>query len=322
MRHTLTLIACLALSPAAADVAKVIDSQILPGYVAFAASTATLRNTAAADCDTTEVRPAWNAAFDDWMTVSHFRFGPVEQDGRAQTIAFWPDERGATPKALAALIATPLPADMAQVSIAARGLFGLEFLLYDPQFDTADAANCDVLRALSVDLASIAAAIAADWQNGYAKTMRDAGAAGNATYLAPREAVQAIYTATVNGFEVTADDRLQRPMGTFERPRPTRAEAWRSARSQRNVQLSLAALHQTATALADTPIPLTDAALNRAAHLAETLDDPDFAGVADPQGRLKLEILEQAVRAAEDAVVAELGPLLNIDAGFGVGDGD
>lgn len=321
MKHILTLIATLTMTPAFADVAKVIDTQILPGTAAFAASTATLRNTAAADCDAAAVRPAWNTAFDDWMTISHFRFGPVEQDGRAQTIAFWPDERGATPKALLALIAAP-DTDMAQVSIAARGLFGLEFLLYDPAFDTADLATCTALRALTADLADIASAVADDWQSGYADTMRTAGEPDNATYLAPREARQAIYTALVTGFDFDADSRLARPMGTFDRPRPTRAESWRSARSQRNLELSLAALHQTATALADTPTPQTDVALTRAMDLAQTLDDPDLAGVADPQGRLKVEILEQAVRTAQAAMMIEIGTMLDTSTGFGVGDGD
>ncbi len=321
MKLILTLMATVTVTPAFADVAKVIDAQILPGTTAFAASTATLRNTAAADCDVAAVRPAWNVAFDDWMTISHFRFGPVEQDGRAQTIAFWPDERGATPKALMALVAAP-DTDMAQVSIAARGLFGLEFLLYDPAFDTTDPATCTALRALTADLADIAAAVSDDWQDGYAHTMRTAGEPDNATYLAPREARQAIYTALVSGFDFDADSRLARPMGTFDRPRPTRAEAWRSARSQRNLELSLAALHQTATTLADTPIPQTDAALTRALELAQALDDPDLSGVADPQGRLKVEILEQAVRTAQGAMTTELGSLLDVESGFGVGDGD
>lgn len=321
MKHALTLIAAFVTTPAVADVDKVIDAQILPGYVAFAASTATLRNTAAADCEATNVRPAWNTAFDDWMTVSHVRFGPVEQDGRAQTIAFWPDERGATPKALMALIAAP-QTDIAQVSIAARGLFGLEYLLYDPAFDTSDPATCTALRALTADLAVIAAAVADDWQDGYADTMRRAGEPDNTTYLAPREARQAIYTALVTGFDFDADSRLARPLGTFDRPRPTRAEAWRSARSQRNLELSLIALHNTATALADTPIPQTDAALTRAVQLVQTLDDPDLSGVADPQARLRVEILEQAVRTAQGAVTTELGSLLDVNTGFGVGDGD
>ena len=89
--------------------------------------------------------------FDAWVGVSHLRFGPSEQDDRAFALAFWPDPRGSTPKALAALIrdedpVVSNPDDFSTVSIAARGFYALEFLLFDPQFATAE--NTDYLCAL------------------------------------------------------------------------------------------------------------------------------------------------------------------------------
>ncbi|MCB1403259.1 MAG: signal peptidase, partial [Rhodobacteraceae bacterium] len=64
--------------------------------------------------------------------------GPSETG--ALSIAFWPDDRGFTARTLAGLIAAedPIagdPAGYGEVSIAARGLFALEMLLYDPAFD-------------------------------------------------------------------------------------------------------------------------------------------------------------------------------------------
>ena len=44
--------------------------------------------------------------------------------------------------------------------------------------------------------------------------------------------------------------------------------------------------------------------------------------MADPQGWLKLEILQQAVRATRDAAIAEIGPALGVELGFNSQDGD
>ncbi len=327
MKHALALIACFAAVPAAADVADAVNDLILPGYAEFAGTAAALRDAAAADCAPDAVRPLWNATFDAWMNVSHLSFGPVETDGRAVIVAFWPDERGAGQRTLATLIADADPViategGTARLSAAARGLFGLEYLLYDPAFAGAGDYGCALIRALSADLAQVSGDVLDDWQGGYAETLRTAGAPGNPTYLTAREGTQILFTALMTGLDFTADERLGRPLGTFDRPRPTRAEAWRSARSARNVALSLRALSDLARALATDDTPATDAAFARALTLAEALDDPALAGVADPEGRLRVEILQQAIRAIPPAVLVEIGDVLGISAGFNSADGD
>jgi len=69
-------------------------------------------------------------------------------------------------------------------------------------------------------------------------------------------------------------------------------------------------------------VPKTIAAFDRAIDLAENLDDPAFAGVATPQGRLRVEILQQSVTALRDTALAELGPELDVGIGFNAADGD
>ena len=323
----LALAFALAATPAFASVESAVETQILPGYAAFAARTDQLAQAAVETCDRDALRPAWNEAFDAWLGVSHIRFGPVEEGGRAVAIAFWPDTRGATPQALSKLIeardeSIASPEGTAQLSVAARGLYALEYLLYDPQFETGGDYACRLTAALAGDLARIAANVDHEWRDGFAATVLSAGEPGNAVFLGPDEAAQAMFTSLMTGLEFTADQRLGRPLGSFERPRPTRAETWRSGRSLRNVQLSLEALHDFALSLADAPLPLTEAAFARATELAAQLDDPVFAGVAEPQERLKVEILQQAVRAARDAAGAELGAALGVGTGFNSADGD
>ncbi|EKE45059.1 putative signal peptide protein [Oceaniovalibus guishaninsula JLT2003] len=317
----------IAAGSVAAGVEQAIDDQILPGYAAFSDATAALRQTAMNDCTAAAIRPDWNGAMDAWLGVGHLRFGPAEAEGRATAIAFWPDTRGATARTLADLLIArdpviDTPEGTATLSVAARGLYALELLLYDPQFDDNGAYGCALLRALTTDLAAMAASIEDEWQNGYADALRHAGDPGNDVFLSEREARQTLFTALLTGLEFIADQRLGRPMGTFERPRPARAESWRAGRSQRNVILSLRALSGLADALADSGTPRTDAAFSRAMDLADTLDDPVFGAVVDPTGRLRVEVLQQAVRDARETALMELGPALGVSAGFNSADGD
>ena len=319
MRLALCLLAALA-GPARADVQAVVTDHVLPGYAALEAATGALARAAAADCAPDAVSDDWNAAYDAWLGVAHLRLGPAEAEGRGQAVAFWPDERDATGRGVAALLGGDdalTPEAVARSSVAARGLLALERLLYEAP-DTQR--RCDAIRALTLDLERNAAEIAAGWRDGYAETMLTAGGPGNTDFFTPAEAGAALYTILQAGLDVVSDDRLGRPMGTFDRPRPTRAEAWRSGRSQRNVAVSLSALRDLAAGLADAPRTL--AALDGAIEAAGALDDPVFAGVADPGPRFRLEALQQRIVDARRIAAEEIGAELGVTEGFNAGDGD
>ncbi len=320
MLRALALTLILA-TPAHADVPAALE-QIGQGYAGFATATATLADTATQTCDMSTLQPAFNAAFDAWMAVAHIHLGPVEQDGRALAIAFWPDPKGLGAKAQRGLLmgdpAALEPETFAQQSVAARGLMGLERLLYPAEAPPAD--PCPLIRATATNLAQMAADVAHDWP-AFAQTLATAGQPGNTVYLTDSEGKQALFTQLATGIEGLADGRIGRPLGSFDKPRPERAEARASSRSLRNIGLSVAALRNMALAL-DADIPTTKAAFDRAAKLVAAMDDPALAGVADPQGWLKVEILQQSVRAARDAVVAELAPALGVGLGFNSQDGD
>ncbi|WP_421857913.1 imelysin family protein [Oricola sp.] len=314
------------------DIAAIVDNHVLPGFRTFADKSQALSAAAEADCapSAPELRSAYGTAFDAWIAVSHLRFGPTETADRAFSLAFWPDSRGKTPKTLGALIDAADPAlttaeGFSTVSIAARGFYALEFLLYDPAFAERGSADyrCALVRAMAADVARNAADILEDWQANYADLLRHAGA--NDDYRSPEEAAKRLLTALSTGLEFTSDMRLGRPMGTFERPRPKRAEARRSGRSLRHVVLSLEATRDLARLLA-APSPdaaeALEASFGRALKLASQLGDPVFAGVAEPQGRFEVEALKQAVDDVRDAVTTRLGPALGVAAGFNSLDGD
>jgi hypothetical protein len=305
---------------AQADTASVVADHARPGFAAFADSAGAL---AALDsCDPALLRPAFHAAYDAWMGVAHLTLGPAEQDGRALAILFWPDPKGLGWKAQAPLLtgdpATLTPEGMAQQSVAARGLTGLERLLYPTEALPAD--PCPLIEATADDLARLAEELAQGWQP-FGDLLLTAGQPGNPRFLSETEATQALFTQLAAGLEFVSDRRIGRPLGSFDKPRPDLAEARASGRPLRNITLSLQALRDLALHL-NPDSPQTDAAFDRAIALALALQDPALDGITDPADWLKLEILQQAIRATRDTAIAEIGPALGVSVGFNSADGD
>ena len=178
--------------------------------------------------------------------------------------------------------------------------------------------RCALIRAVCRDISTNAAAILDDWENGFSDLI---GNPGNDTYRSAREAARQFFTALSTGLEFTSGTRLGRPMGTFDRPRPRRAEARRSGRSLRHVALALEATQGLAKLLSDGDEGLAEA-FETAISRAKVLDDPVFAGVADPQGRLRVEVLQQDIEEIRRILAESLGPSLGIAAGFNALDGD
>ena len=244
---------------------------------------------------------------------------------RAFALAFWPDPRGSTPKALAALIRDEDPSvyspdNFATVSVAARGFYALEFLLFDEQ--TSDTGNpeyiCALIKAISTDIAANSAAIFKDWASGYGDLISNAG---NETYRSDVDAVRQLFTALSSGLEFTSEARLGRPMGTFEKPRPKRAEARRSERSLRHVVLSLKSTQQLAALISSDDVQI-ESAFAGAIQRAENLEDPTFTNVSNPQGRFRVEDLKQSIDRIRQLLAEKVGPRLGITAGFNSLDGD
>lgn len=328
MTRIVPLIAALTFAqPTLAGVDEALDAHILPAFAGFADAAQGLSDTAAADCRAEAVAPAYAETFDAWMPVAGLRMGPSETG--ALSIAFWPDKKGFTQRTLSQFIAAedPVafdPEGYSHVSIAARGLFALDMLLFDPTFADygKDSYACALVQVISRDLANQAEALEAAWRDGFAQTLRTAGAPGNATFMAEGEALRALYTQMLSDLEFTADQRLGRPLGTFDKPRPTRAEAWRSGRSLRNVLLAVDAAQALAHSLIDGALPATDAAVARVHDAAAAVGDPGLQDINDPQARLHVEIVQQAVQALRAAIEAEIGAPLGLSAGFNSQDGD
>ncbi|MGR3661898.1 MAG: imelysin family protein [Paracoccaceae bacterium] len=332
----LILILALPVSGRAQDrsetIRAVIEQHILPGFINLAVKTNDLSEAAAKDCSATfaPLQMAYHDAFDAWMAVSHLQFGPLETENRTFDLAFWPDPRSFTSKALTALISTEDPVaenadDFASVSVAAKGFYGLEFLLFDPRISTlgSDMYRCQLARVITENLSKTAQDVLTDWQERYVDLMLHPNS--DAIYRSDEEVLKTLFNSLTTGLQFTSEIRLGRPLGTFEKPRPRRAEARRSGRSLRNISLSLQALDELGHLLAQDYQIVADSfgeSADRAMQYADDLDEPVFAGVVDPQSRLKIEILQQKVEHVSTVVSNELGPTLGVVAGFNSMDGD
>ncbi|MBV7410954.1 imelysin family protein [Maritimibacter sp. DP1N21-5] len=321
-----TLAAFLIATSAQAGVDEALDEVIHPGLDNFAATAQEFAGAAQESCLPANLTIPYDGLMQSWMRVGDLRIGPSEHG--ALSIAFWPDTRGFTDKTLSRLIADedPVvndPAAMTDLSIAARGLFALDMLLFDPEFSDYDTGSytCRLVTALAEDLSAQAVALADDWTS-FEDTLRSAGASGNVTYLSEDEATRAIYTQILTSLEFTADTRLGRPLGEVTRPRPARAEAWRSNRSLPNVVTSVQAAVALAEALSDDPLPQTQAALEGFLDAASKVTDPGFQDIDDPSARLLLEITEQRVDALRQAIEVEVGAPMGLTPGFNSSDGD
>lgn len=343
MRHAAALLLALAL----ASKAQAVDHQaiaeravavVLPAAQGFADAAAALAEAAPGGCADTEgdlVRARFNAAWDAWLALQPYRFGPLAEDQRALQIAFWPDPRGMTSRTVERLLATeaaPLddPAAFAEISVAGRGLPSLERLLYDDAGPVAldDAFRCRYVAAAADDLARLAAATAAGWRDPWARRMADAGGPGNDAFLAPREVTARLYSTLIAALEETAAQRLAPPLGTFDAPRPRLAEAWRSGRSLAQVRGIVDAAE---TELRKVFLPELGAQAQAAIESALDTVHENLDRVAEAGGipkavaginRIRVEVLMQSIERLVVALRQHLGPGIGVAEGFNASDGD
>ena len=183
----------------AAIARRALEQSILPGFERLAHTTGVLAAEADAACsgagpiETGPLVEAYNGAFDAWIAVEHLRFGPAQEDNAGFALAFWPDTKGSTPRTLEAMVAgeDPVvddPAAFAGVSVAARGFFALDYLLFDPAAAPIEAGSyrCRLLMAITRDAAATAARMLARWRDPWAGILTTRRGAGEPGLSRPR----------------------------------------------------------------------------------------------------------------------------------------
>ena len=235
---------------------------IVPTYADFAtrADTLAARAEALREAPSAEAlaaaAEAWRAASTTWKETEAFELGPVRAERINTRINFWPTR----PETIERVLASndPLNAEtVTQVSVAARGLPAIEYVLFDTTgqgtgsaslLENSERANRQraFVAALARDVADNAYELLAAWQpdgNDFAATW---GQGGEDAMDGPQEAISMLTNRIVFMLEGIRHDKLGAPLGKEGggTPSPRAAEAWRSGTSLAQINHNLLGLQR------------------------------------------------------------------------------
>ena len=327
--------------------AALAETHAVPRYERLATATDALAAAAEALCESmrdagmTSAREAFHGAMDAWMGAQHMRFGPIETFNRAYRFYFWPQARAKVADAVAELVAggeeDERLARIGRANVAVHGLLAAEVLLYDERYLGSDAKGCGLLAAVTANMRTMAAGILADWREGetpFAGLMTTPGP-DNPQFEDHATGTLAFFQSLHDSLQLVHDVNLKPVIGeSAATVRPALAESRLSARSQRNILVTLEALQALYlgkggaglgdfTAAAD---PKLDRLMRKAFRLtlatAQSIDGPVENAAADPALRPPVEKLAKQVRALRQIVRDRLAPALGLAVGFNALDGD
>ncbi len=300
-------------------------------FGAFQNSTDLLAAQSVAYCDGGLSRAAYLDAFATawraWAVLDSYQFGPIEQSGAALSVNFWPDKKNFVGRALAEALKQPDaalrdPATFAAGSAAAQGFPAIEMLLFS------EAAECPAIIGISAHLNTTADDLYVRWfgANGWADLVRAAGP-DNPVYLDASEFTKTLYTALDFGLTRIGDTRIGRPLGTFEKSFPTRAEGWRSGLSNDLIKAQLQGVAEMIRDgfAGDVREPDRAWVLRVVAQVEDRLEGlgaPLSEAVKNPAQRIRVEGLQFKVQYLQSQMAQDIGPNLGVDTGFSAADGD
>jgi uncharacterized protein len=326
---------------------RVIDTFVIPVYRQLAAATKTneagwtLFVQTRQQGNFTMLRAGYTQVADAWARTQIIKTGPISLFLRYERFAYWPEARNATQRALDALLASRdpkllTPESLATNSVAGQGLTALERLLFDGT-DPANALRAagaagerraQVGLAISRNLNTIAQDVLREWTA--PDGVRAAIAANKGwrnLFADANEAARLLLTDLVGAFRLMHDVKLLPVLGAdIDAARPRLAEAWRSGRPARDLNLNLLSAHDMASAFASLlPAPRqarVEAQFPRAENAVKVLPADLGEAAADPARRARVEAARDAVKATQTGLADMLPADLGITLGFNALDGD
>lgn len=325
---------------------------VLPRYRDLTQSTTQLSDATKSYCQApdekklVDLQQSFHTAFDDWMRIQHIRFGPINEDSRYYKLQFWPDKHGVVRKHIKNFL-NHMETENASLenlqsgSVAIQGFPAAEQLLFseaNPLLpSTSDfPQRCQLLQWVSITLAKTTQTIHQIWDDkaGFQNVIETAPA-GNDDYLSDKEVSQEFLTNLQTGLKFVDESKLLDPLGKSEKkPRPKRAESWRSQRSLRNILINLQALQHLYSGKEDAYFEQMIKAENgelanslqdhfqTAIQLAESVTIPLSQAVKDPTQRPKVVQLQQTIKDLRHLVEKQLTKATDINLGFNSLDGD
>jgi len=334
-----------------ADYARVnthlIASHVIPRYEVLVQATSQLVQISQSFCSETDatelsaIRNQFHQTMDAWFGVAHIRFGPIEFLMRQHRFFFWPQARGKVVAAVTAAIASGDSIVMIDHNVAAQGLLAIEAMLFHAQFFGGNEANksqvCTWLIAVVRNLESMAVGTLADWRDGdsaYAQFMQQPDV-NNPFYERHEAATLHFFQSLFTSLQFVYDINLKPVVGdTLATARPVLAESRPSARSTRNLTVTLLALQELygsddrigLSDLTSRAEPKLDTLMQKAFRVTLTnlkaLSVPIEVAATDADKRLQLEKLTKQIQAIKQIVRSRLSKAIGLTVGFNALDGD
>ena len=331
-----------------------IDNRVLPAYRSFHRSADNLNTLSRNFCEQITVdnlsalRGGFSDLIDQWAAIQHFQFGPVEFLFRWNRIQYWPDKHNVVSKQLREFLKRKnrkvlLPENFSGTSVGVQGVGALERLIFVDQAlekftDNSEGRyRCLLLQAISVNIRTIAYEILDDWENGDDSfySMIDTAKDGNDFFDSSAEVNREIMKNLRTALLTVAELKLGRPLGNGEKPRPRRAELWRSQKSLQiisiNVQSVALYFSKSTTSNNFSSLAKSHDASSQAAQIEETLQQAlaMLHGITLPiQAALADDIMLQQLRAVRGKVkegirlLEQFAVTLEMPLGFNSLDGD
>ncbi|MEM9622538.1 MAG: imelysin family protein [Pseudomonadota bacterium] len=270
------------------------DMQTLLGGLCATPSTASL----------SEAQQAWRDAMDGWQRVQGVRFGPVDADNVYFRIQFFPDNNDAVLNNVGQVLAATDPVNEALIAgsaVGAQGLPALEYLLFELQGldDPTDGPRrCDLVNAIGANLATMAADLVSQWQQGGAFYTDFVNASGT-SFIDVDDVLTTLLEALALQAESIGDQKLRDAIANGE---VDQLESYRA-------EHSLANLRQNIAAYADWMDDSEDATYRVADYVQRVLESDTLA-----------DQVAQEITAADTAADSITATLEDIVAGQATGD--
>ena len=237
--------------------AAYVDEHIFPRTKAFASEAFQLKDLTVRACRMSGpqqkaiLEKAFHEVVDTWQSVQHIRTGPLSDYDQLHRLQFWPDKRNKVGKALIGLEKKQQEVEwisekiITSGSVAAQGFPIYERILYQDQISDK---NCEILKAVSANIASIARSVHKAWidpEYGYGGEMKFT-LAENELYTDELSVTADLFTNLWSALQWVEDIKLRAPLREeASKAKPRRMENWRAARSFKNISLNIAALKES-----------------------------------------------------------------------------
>jgi predicted lipoprotein len=205
------------------------NNHILPSYQLLQEKALLLNEQSTTFCslasssagDLNNVQNAWRDLSLTWQTIQWLKVGPVIEDNRLFRIHYWPDTKDNVGRGVANLLAENdvVTEDViAKQSVGSQGLPAMEILLFEESSQTSllnandKAKRCEVLQAISSNVATIANEIHSEWkvdEGNYRAQLIN----GTGDFTSKKDAVEELVTNWLEQIERVKDEKMLSPLG-------------------------------------------------------------------------------------------------------------